>query len=199
MSNFKVGDLVKCIDANNTRLMYGHSYEVAETGSGWVAVYITDDEKDIFSSSRFVKLEGAEDMQTIKVGDKVTCIDNQYLEGEIKVGDIYTVSGFCEDAFYLEEKDQTYCFNKFRFKLAESNQPDIINNPKHYQIMPGVEVIHVRRALIDKIPAETDLNAVDEWSRAWEHLTRAWSKNGLEDFKKAQVYLGWLIERLESK
>jgi hypothetical protein len=78
-------------------------------------------------------------------------------------------------------------------------QPDQINNPSHYQIMPGVEVIHVRRALLDKIPEGTNLNAVDEWSRSWEYLTRGWSKNGLEDFKKAQVYLGWLIERLEAE
>jgi len=76
---------------------------------------------------------------------------------------------------------------------------DQINNPSHYQIMPGVEVIHVRRALMDKIPSGANYNAIDEWSRAWEYLTRAWSKNGLEDFKKAQVYLGWLIERLESE
>lgn len=74
---------------------------------------------------------------------------------------------------------------------------DNIENPSHYQILPGVEVINVRRALIDKIPSGTDLNAVDEWSRAWEYLTRMWGKNGLEDAKKARVYLNWLIERME--
>ena len=76
---------------------------------------------------------------------------------------------------------------------------DNINNPSHYQIMPGVEVIDVRRALLDKIPDGATYNAIDEWSRAWEYLTRGWAKNGLEDFKKAQVYLGWLIERLENE
>ena len=74
---------------------------------------------------------------------------------------------------------------------------DIINNPAHYQVLPGVEVIDVRRALINRMPTDTDLNAVDEWSRAWEYLTRMWGKGGLEDAKKARVYLDWLITRLE--
>ena len=146
-------------------------------------------------------------MNKFKTGDVVKCIDNDGVQDDLKIGGLYTVARNAYSTLIvlneLEfEKYGSYCASRFELVgsgCREPPQPDQINNPKHYQIMPGVEVIHVRRALLDKIPAGTNLNAVDEWSRAWEYITRGWSKNGLEDFKKAQVYLGWLIERLEAK
>ena len=83
--------------------------------------------------------------------------------------------------------------------LNAGKNSDAVKSPSHYKITENLEVIDVRRALIDKMPSGVNLNAVDEWSRAWEYLTRGWNKNGLEDFKKAQVYLGWLIARLENE
>lgn len=74
---------------------------------------------------------------------------------------------------------------------------DNVYKPKHYQLLPGIEVIDVRVALLERMPEDADRVAVDHWSRAWEYLTRMWNKNGLEDAKKARVYLNWLIERLE--
>jgi hypothetical protein len=79
----------------------------------------------------------------------------------------------------------------------KSPEHDAVTNPKHYQLLPGVEVKDVRKAILDAIDNPPSLHAVDCWSRSWEYLTRGWQKNELEDFKKAQVYLGWLIEELE--
>ena len=146
-------------------------------------------------------------MNKFKPGDVVRCVDNANAESDLKEGWLYTVSTVYEDSMLIlnEREFNTYGgYRVSRFELVERGykppqKPDQINNPSHYQIMPGVEVIHVRRALIDKIPAGANLNAVDEWSRAWEYITRGWSKNGLEDFKKAQAYLGWLIERMEAE
>jgi len=201
MSKFKKGDKVKCIDANNTRLVCGHSYEVAETGSGWVAVYITGDKKDIFSSGRFVKLEGAEDMQTIKAGDKVTCIDNQYLEEEIKVGDIYTVSGFCGDAFYLEEKDKNHVFNKCRFKLAESNQPEA---PK-FNASGSKYLRDIQTTLDGKIDVYAVLMAFNVTSPARQHAIKKLlcagirgKNNELNDVKEANDAIEQDIQMLEA-
>jgi len=147
----------------------------------------------------------------------VRCVDNNGFQDDLKTGWLYTVNCVKGMTLVLNERqfDNYGSYSASRFELVERGyrapQPseydnefygdynDQINNPSHYQILQGVEVVHVRRALIDKIPVGANLNAVDEWSRAWEYLTRMWGKNGLEDAKKAQVYLGWLIERLEAE
>ena len=84
--------------------------------------------------------------------------------------------------------------------LVDFGEPaeDMVNNPPHYQIMPGVEVIDVRKGLMDKIPSNVPFSQVDDWSRSWEYITRMWGKNGLEDAKKARFYLNRLIDAMES-
>ena len=74
---------------------------------------------------------------------------------------------------------------------------DNVSNPSHYQLMPGVEVKHVREAILNNAPPGIPYNQIDDWSRAWEYITRMWGKNGLEDARKARVYLDWLIEKME--
>ena len=76
---------------------------------------------------------------------------------------------------------------------------DMVNSPPHYQIMPGVEVIDVRKGLMDKIPSNVPFSQADDWSRSWEYITRMWGKNGLEDAKKCRFYLNRLIESMESE
>ena len=83
--------------------------------------------------------------------------------------------------------------------LLDFGEPseDMVNNPPHYQIMEGVEVIDVRKGLMDKIPSNVPFSQVDDWSRSWEYITRMWGKNGLEDAKKARFYLNRLINAME--
>lgn len=67
-----------------------------------------------------------------------------------------------------------------------------VKSPKHYQLMPGVEVIHVIEALGMGIPFC--------WSNVIKYLLRAGKKPGtpsLKDMKKAQFYLNRLVELLE--
>ena len=59
------------------------------------------------------------------------------------------------------------------FRNADAPTPaksevDMVNNPPHYQIMPGVEVIDVRKGLMDKIPSNVPFCQADDWSRSWE-------------------------------
>lgn len=77
---------------------------------------------------------------------------------------------------------------------------DPVNNPKHYQL-PGldIQVLDVRAALLKTIPPNTDYDAVTSWSESWTYLTRMWSKNGLEDAKKARFYLDRVISILETQ
>lgn len=77
---------------------------------------------------------------------------------------------------------------------------DAVYKPSHYQLLPWVEVIDVRQAILNQMnPTHQSLFAVDCWSRSWEYLTRMWGKNRLEDARKAKVYLEWLIEELEKE
>lgn len=80
--------------------------------------------------------------------------------------------------------------------MGETKQ-DTVNNPKHYQLMQGVEVINVRDAILNKLPANVPYKQIDSWSRSWEYLTRMWEKGKLEDAKKAKWYLERLINQME--
>jgi len=73
---------------------------------------------------------------------------------------------------------------------------DPVTNPKHYQLLDGVQVYDVRHAILSKNPT-LHPSVADDWSRSWEYLTRMFEKNGLEDAKKARWYLDKLIARLE--
>ena len=80
---------------------------------------------------------------------------------------------------------------------------DAVNKPSHYMLNLStgaqVEVYDIRDALLSICDEEgVPAGQVDDWSRAWEYLTRMWGKNGLEDAKKAKWYLTKLIERMEN-
>lgn len=66
--------------------------------------------------------------------------------------------------------------------------------PKHYQIMQGVEVIDVIRAILSR----SDYNAQQGYyaGNVIKYILRADKKNGVEDLEKAEVYLNWLIESM---
>ena len=86
-------------------------------------------------------------------------------------------------------------------KIADENKPekDMVNSPSHYQLVNGLEVKDIRKAIFDKIPmGKLSYHQADCYSRAWEYLTRCCFKHEspLEDLQKAQTYLTWLIEDL---
>lgn len=76
---------------------------------------------------------------------------------------------------------------------------DSVYNPSHYQLpgLDGLEVMDVRSSLLQTIPEGVPYELVTCWNESWTYLTRMWGKNGLEDAKKAQVYLSRLIELWE--
>lgn len=76
---------------------------------------------------------------------------------------------------------------------------DMVNKPPHY-MLPGldIEVIDVRASLLKTIPPGMPYEAVTSWSEAWTYLTRMWGKNGIEDLKKAQVYIARQIAIMEA-
>lgn len=73
---------------------------------------------------------------------------------------------------------------------AAANSGDPVKAPSHYQIIDGVEVKDIVRALVPDVSSHYEACAI-------EYLLRWRKKNGVEDLKKARVYLTWLIEEQE--
>lgn len=69
-----------------------------------------------------------------------------------------------------------------------------VTKPKHYQGKYGLEAIEA----IKNFLTEEELRGYYK-GNALKYLLRERSKNGVEDLKKAQQNLGWLIEDLEEK
>lgn len=73
-------------------------------------------------------------------------------------------------------------------------ESDSVNHPDHYMLIDGVEVIDV----INEILTRSDFTAVQGFylGNVLKYILRADMKNGVEDYKKAAVYLNWLIESM---
>lgn len=71
---------------------------------------------------------------------------------------------------------------------------DNVNQPNHYQLNGlNIEVIDVIKSVLGKDKFEGYCRG-----NVLKYIMRADHKNGLEDLKKARVYLNWEIESREN-
>jgi len=70
---------------------------------------------------------------------------------------------------------------------------DIVNHPDHYT-MGNFEVIEIIK---DQLPVEGFLGYLR--GNLIKYILRYKHKGGIEDLKKAHVYLGWLIDAEEER
>lgn len=68
---------------------------------------------------------------------------------------------------------------------------DNVNHPKHYDILEGVEAIDIIKAILKDAD---DGYVAYCYGNVIKYILRAPNKNGVEDLKKARVYLDWIIE-----
>ena len=71
---------------------------------------------------------------------------------------------------------------------------DNVNHPDHYQNIAGVEAIDILNDVVKDLPGK---QAAMLWNTL-KYLLRFQKKNGLEDLKKAQNYLQYLIDDIEA-
>jgi len=81
---------------------------------------------------------------------------------------------------------------------------DPVEKPKHYMLFEeeGIEV----RDVIEKLASKFDYQGypndaplfVADYVQMMQYVMRFMDKNGVEDLKKAHVYLNWLIDAYES-
>ena len=71
---------------------------------------------------------------------------------------------------------------------------DNVNHPNHYQNIAGVEAIDILNDVVKDLPGK---QAAMLWNTL-KYLLRFQKKNGVEDLKKAQNYLQYLINDIEA-
>lgn len=71
---------------------------------------------------------------------------------------------------------------------------DNVNHPNHYQNIAGVEAIDILNDVVKDLPGT---QAAMLWNTL-KYLLRFQKKNGVDDLKKAQNYLQWLIDEINS-
>ena len=76
-------------------------------------------------------------------------------------------------------------------------QPDPVERPTHYMLLPGVEVRDVIKALVGKFGQQANPMAVADYVQMMQYGMRFMQKNGLEDLKKMRWYLEKIIEQYE--
>lgn len=79
---------------------------------------------------------------------------------------------------------------------VDDTEFDLVNKPKHYQLLPGVEVRDVIKVLVSKIANKGILTEmqISDYVQMMQYLLRFMEKGGVEDIKKAKVYLEWILE-----
>ena len=85
--------------------------------------------------------------------------------------------------------------NSSQFPLIENDKEDVVNHPKHYKAVNGLEAIDVIEAFTAKLKGiqATDTGNILKYMLRWHE------KNGIEDLKKAQWYLNHLISKVEKE
>jgi len=132
------------------------------------------------------------DKPKFKVGDKVIC---RLTSCNVSV--VLDEVGVVKDVEYDYSRDQfTYgvsfgtlsqiCYEDSD-GMEAANPQDSVNHPSHYN-QHGVECIEaIRASLGDEFESYCKGNII-------KYVWRYKYKNGVEDLKKAQVYLSWMIE-----
>ena len=138
-------------------------------------------------------------MTKFKVGDKVVHKEGKYsfngAVGEVVEAsdDSFTVSGLYPE--FPSELWVSY-YTEGDFELVESYIPkdikDNVNNPQHYG-QGNIECIEYIEDFLTKEEFIGYLRGnIAKYLHRWRY------KNGVEDLKKAEVYLSWLVNVVET-
>lgn len=92
------------------------------------------------------------------------------------------------------------CYDGEKVKYTEyeplaEEKDDPVSHPNHYQSKTGLGVIDAIKAFTE------DCEGIEGYytGNVIKYVCRWKKKNGLEDLKKARMYLNWLIEKVEKK
>lgn len=99
---------------------------------------------------------------------------------------------------FLLEGDKAESGDGLDFQSPDigNDRPDMVNSPKHYQLLPGVEVINIIAAAVDRIKGVKRVAEMAYlYGNAIKYLLRHTDKdNPIQDLEKAQKHIGWMIQ-----
>lgn len=83
--------------------------------------------------------------------------------------------------------------------VVPPEQFDIINKPKHYMLVDGVEVRDICKALAERMQDKYSAFFISDYIQFLQYVLRFDQKNGIEDLKKAKWYLEKLLENKDKE
>lgn len=156
-------------------------------------------------------------MPAFEIGDKVRLIgghvvgiEDEHNKGyTFKIGDIFEVVNRVSDGCWIEKGFVEIGWNEYFFELVdimkkETKQEqvhppkhDVVNNPKHYQLVDGFEVKDLMKLLLNRIE-ESDVGFTHFQSscykEAMQYFLRFMLKNGQEDIQKGVYYMNEVLK-----
>lgn len=100
----------------------------------------------------------------------------------------HTVGEFSMPIKQAEDKQESICMNP-----EVGVKYDIVSKPKHYMLLPGVEVRDVCKAMADRMQDKYSAFFISDYIQFLQYVLRFDQKNGVEDLEKAKWYLNKLI------
>ena len=127
------------------------------------------------------------------------------------IGDVRAPNHSCLTCKYVPYDDTAVPCNTCSYDIAdgrsnwtpvnwepsgEKSKHDIVNKPKHYMLMDGLEVRDVLAALLMKMKTDNIPSSVlfeSDYVQMMQYLMRFMDKNGKQDLEKARWYLDKMI------
>lgn len=122
--------------------------------------------------------------------EQVAHVEVEWMNSDLTCIDVDFNTGYCPNC---EDFNDHLMFPKSvwnEIRQAHTSD-DNVNHPSHYT-QGGIECIEAIRASMSPEAFQGYCKG-----NVMKYIWRSAMKNGLEDLKKAQVYLGWMIESVE--
>ena len=138
---------------------------------------------------------------------KIKCIKENESLIDTTVGKVYEIVGKDEDGenyFMDDSNSRNFNFDYYpdSWEVLEDTKHDVVNNPKHYQLVEGFEVKDLMKLLLNRIE-DSDIGFTHFQSscykEAMQYFLRFMLKNGQEDIQKGVYYMNEVIKEWENK
>ena len=141
--------------------------------------------------NHLIKLTGIKDIQRHEEQQTCTRCAKEKPINEFRQFQSERISKMCDDCRDKNVKAGT-------IKMNKDTQSDPVNHPNHYQGLNGLEVREVMENFVPKYDRYGGLISCDI-KDAMKYILRAPDKNRLEDLKKAQRMIKYVIDNWEEQ
>lgn len=138
---------------------------------------------------------------------KIKCIKENESLIDTTVGKVYEIVGKDQDGenyFMDDSNNKNFNFDYYpgSWEVLEDTKYDVVNNPKHYQLVEGFEVKDLMKLLLNRIEnSDTGFTHFQSscYKEAMQYFLRFMFKNGQEDIQKGVYYMNEVLKEWENK